>query len=52
MKWFLGGVAAVNLATSAFVLLYAPHLYDWTWALTDVAVCAVATIPWFAKEPA
>lgn len=50
IKWFLTGVAAINLSVSAFVLAYYPHIYEWTWALTDVAFVALAVWAWSAEK--
>lgn len=49
MKWILSGVAAINLASSAYVLTFLPGFYEWTWALSDVAFVALAAWSWVAE---
>lgn len=50
IKWFFTGVAALNLTSSAYVLTFHPRIYEWNWALTDVALVALAAWAWFAER--
>lgn len=50
IKWFFTGVAALNLTSSACVLAFYPRVYEWTWALSDVAFVALAAWAWFAER--
>lgn len=50
IKWFLTGVAALNVMTTIGIIGTYPDLYSWTHTLVDVALVVVASLAWAVEK--